>query len=362
VKDSRNIVLDSDKAPLVKRLFEEYSTGKYSVSDMASKADSWGLKSVFGNNIAKSGMHTLLRRSAYYGLYQHSGEYHQGSYEPLITKKLFNKVQAVLENNGKPRKKDWKNHTYKGSLIRCGSCNCSVTATTKVKFYKGTGNTGVYSYYHCTRRRGVCRQLPIKDTELEEMIKDYLLKVEIDKEVWKLGVELCKAKYGDEIELGIKARKRIEKDYVKVERQIKKLLKMRLDEEISIEEYAEGKKLLLDEKISIKEKLEDTEHTSNNWLELAEDYFNNCLQVREVIDSDDYEAKRKMVEAIGWNLILKDKKLDFRFKKPYDVLLKPRIREDVQGRRESNFYEVVKSIVKKISYYYQTNCSRQVCA
>jgi hypothetical protein len=54
------------------------------------------------------------------------------------------------------------------------------------------------------------------------------------------------------------------------------------------------------------------------------------------MNGDKNEAKRALVEAVGWNLLLRDKKLDFRFRKPYDVLLKPSIRSDVQGWRESH--------------------------
>ena len=43
----------------------------------------------------------ILKRPFYYGLMRHGGECHQGKYEPLITKELFDKVQEVLEKRGK---------------------------------------------------------------------------------------------------------------------------------------------------------------------------------------------------------------------------------------------------------------------
>lgn len=53
------------------------------------------------------------------------------------------------------------------------------------------------------------------------------------------------------------------------------------------------------------------------------------------MDSDNYEAKRALVQSVGYNLFLRDKKLEFSFKKPFDVLLKPEMRDNVQGWRES---------------------------
>ncbi len=89
VGDSRNIVLDPVKSQLVKRAFDEYSTGKYSVLQLLTQVHDWGLTSVTGRKFLKSEIYRLLRCPVYYGVYQHGGEMHQGSYEPLISKGLY---------------------------------------------------------------------------------------------------------------------------------------------------------------------------------------------------------------------------------------------------------------------------------
>lgn len=45
---------------------------------------------------------------------------------------------------------------------------------------------------------------------------------------------------------------------------------------------------------------------------------------------------RELVRTAGWNLFLKDKSLHFSFKKPYDILLQPEMRGNMQGWRDSN--------------------------
>ena len=107
---------------------------------------------------------------------------------------------------------------------------------------------------------------------------------------------------------------------------------MRLEEEVSAEEYGRVKKNLLDTKNQLKEKLDDDHFGSLTWLELAEKFFENCYQAREIMESDDFLAKRNLVKTVGSNLFLRDKKLEFSFRRPYDLLLKPGIRDDVQGR------------------------------
>ena len=57
------------------------------------------------------------------------------------------------------------------------------------------------------------------------------------------------------------------------------------------------------------------------------------------MESKDYEKKRDLIQSVGWNLLLGDKNLEFSFNKPYDILLKPEVRSDVQACQDSNLEE-----------------------
>ncbi len=336
VGDSRNIVIDEAKGPLVRRLFSEYATGNYSVMDMSRRAEEWGLVSVYNRKMPKSEMYRLLQRTAYYGVYLHNGEYHQGSYEPLINKELFDRVQAVLKGRSTPRKQTWV-HAYKG-LIKCAGCGCFITAETKTKHYKRTYRDASYTYYRCTRRRGHCGQPGVTEGELEAMIADYVDKITIDREVWELGVELLKAKNSNEFDRQATIRVEAECEMKKIDRTLQALLELRLREEVNAEEYATQKKKYLDQRIATKERLEDGEQTTTNWLELAEKFFETAFSAREILEKGTAKEKHDLIQSVGWNLILGDRKLEFSFKKPFDVLLQPQMRTDGQVREESNLH------------------------
>ena len=329
VGDSRNIDIDPEKGPLVKKLFTEYATGKYCVRSLVELAEKWGLRSIHGKKIVKSGMHLLLSQTAYYGVFRHGGEPHQGVYEPLISKELFNRVQSVLRDRSKPRKRTWS-HTYRG-LLKCGECGCAITAETKHKHYKGTNRDADYTYYRCTKKHGRCFQRAIKGDVLEEMFNKMVENISIDKEAWDLGVKLLRKKYEAELGQQDKIRQNWQREYNSVKEKLGKLLEMRMKEEITAEEYLQAKQDMLSEQSNLKEKLDDEHGGSMQWLELAEKFFENCYQGREIMKSDDSEVKKALIQTIGSNLVLKDEKLGFTLKKPYDVLLKPQIRSDVQG-------------------------------
>ena len=334
VGNSRNIDLDPVKAPLVRRIFEEFASGKYSVQEMCRRASQWGLNSMNNSQVGKSSMYTLLKRTAYYGVFIHAEESHQGSYPSLISKELFDQVQEALGDRSKPRKQDWT-HAYK-AMIKCAGCGCAITAETKVKHFERTNRDASYTYYRCTRRKGRCIQPGVTEAQLEGMLKKNISNITIDREVWQLGVELLKAKHSNEVEVDMRVRRELEKEKDKVDLELNKLLHMRLDEEITAEEYAGAKKRLVDRQVDLKVKTGDRENTSANWLELAENFFETAFQAREIMEKGSMEQKRDLVRAVGWNLILRDKNLDFSFRKPFDVLLQPTISNDVQGWKESN--------------------------
>jgi len=79
------------------------------------------------------------------------------------------------------------------------------------------------------------------------------------------------------------------------------------------------------------EEIKDNDYSADSWLELCTKYLNNAFSAREVIESGEFQEKRDLILDVGQNLILKDRKLNFSFKAPYDVLLKPEYRTDVLG-------------------------------
>lgn len=331
---SRNIIPDPKKAPLIKRIFEYYSTGNYSVSQINEMAEEWGLTSISNRTMYKSEMYRLLRCPVYYGCFVHGGEIHEGTYEKLINKTLFDKVQEVLINRSKPRKQSWE-HTYVG-LMKCLECGCAITATTKSKYYKRTNRNASYTYYHCTKRRGKCFQQSVKEDELERMLRKYISNISIDREVWELGIKLLREKNKHELEQTLDIKTKLELELSSIDTKLSKLLDLRLKEEVTSEEYAQKKKILIDRQLSLKEKVEDRQQSTKSWLELAEQFFETAFHAREILENGEFEEKRNLIKSVGWNLFLKDRNLHFSFKRPYDILLKQEFRNDMQGCTDSN--------------------------
>jgi hypothetical protein len=97
-------------------------------------------------------VYRLLQNPFYHGIFEYpkkSGNWYQGKHEPLVTKELFDKVQAQLKRDGIQR----ENHEFAFTkLMTCGACGSCISAEEKYKVLKD-GTTARYVYYGCGRTR-----------------------------------------------------------------------------------------------------------------------------------------------------------------------------------------------------------------
>jgi len=351
-KGQRNIKPHLIEAPLIKEVFELGSTGFYSLGYIRETMTKKGLRSKSGKILSKSHFHQILTNPAYYGYFYHKGELYQGNYQPIISKALFDTVQEALHNRSKPRKYNWQ-HPFNG-LIMCSDCGCAITTTIKIKFYKRTNRKVKYVYHHCTRRRGECHQSPITQNELEAILLENVEKISISKSVWKLGIELLKAKHNEEANKNTTQLNSLHFQYEKLQEKLNHLITMRANEELTKDEFIYQKNLFINEQARIKGMINDNENSSSNWLELAEKFLETSFQARDILLSDDLEKKRKLIMTVGENLLLKDKRLVFTFQKPFDILLKPTYHTDVL-RLMSELRTYFMSIKQLPNHYYLTS-------
>jgi hypothetical protein len=113
-----------------------------------------------------------------------------------------------------------------------------------------------------------------------------------------------------------------QKAYNQCINELDNLTKMRLRDLLTDEEFSEQKAKLLKERAHLKEKFEDTEHQVDSWLALSEKAFTFANRAKYWFENGTLEDKKMILEAIGSNLFLKDKKLTIQAKKPFLIIEK----------------------------------------
>lgn len=168
-----HVALDPERADVIRKMFEKVAYDKWS----GRKLHQWmkfdiNFKTVGNKNLALSNIFRLLQNPVYYGTFEYpkgSGNWYQGKYEPIITKELFDKVQAQLKRDNIIRQS--KEFAFT-KLMVCGLCGSMMSAEEKYKPLKD-GTTAKYIYYGCGRAKDrTCKNPYLREEELiEQMIK-----------------------------------------------------------------------------------------------------------------------------------------------------------------------------------------------
>ena len=309
------IVKDNNCFDLIKRMWSLMLTGCYTppkILEIANKQ--WGLrtrrhKRIGDVKLSKSGIYRIFTNPFYSGCYQYKGQHYEGKHEAMITLEEFDRVQVLLGRKGKPRPKT--HHFPFTGMIRCGECDCMITAETKQKFIKSTKEVREYTYYHCTRKKQdvECSQRQcIREEELESQIVQELEKYEILPEFRDWALDVLKEKNDQEITERQKIYESQHKDLVKAQRELDNLTKMRYRELIDDDTFLQEKKELTDNIFKMKQQLRNTENRAEEWHNLTEKAFNFATCARGAFVNGDLQTKKEIVTALGSNPKLKDGK------------------------------------------------------
>lgn len=167
----KDIVADPDRGQTVTEMFKRVGLGGQSGRNIKKWFDETGFTTRAGKKVPLSLIYLMLKNPFYYGKFEYpvgSGNWYKGSYPPLTTKEMFNKVQKQLIIPFPKAKWGSKTFTFKDLLI-CGSCGASFTAEDKYRKRKFR-DPKYHVYYHCTKRRDPDCQEPYV-TE-EKLIKE----------------------------------------------------------------------------------------------------------------------------------------------------------------------------------------------
>lgn len=138
-------VVDADIAPYMRKMFEWYATGNYSISRLEKELYQTGMRTRGGYKLGMSRIHTMLQEVFYHGKIQWNGKFYTGKHEPLISKDTFDKVQSILRRKTKNPHLAKHNSLFK-SKIFCEHCEGMLTwYTQKGHWYGHCNNHGAYA-------------------------------------------------------------------------------------------------------------------------------------------------------------------------------------------------------------------------
>jgi site-specific DNA recombinase len=166
---------DPVMAPLVQETFELYGAGKFPLIELAGHMYERGLRNRRGGPVTVNGISTILNNPFYVGIMRikKAGQDFSGNHEPLVSRNLFERVQALLF--GKTVDRVVRHSFLFSRLVRCASCHYSLIGERQ----KG------HTYYRCHNRPfkspPVCPITSIKEEHLENAVQSAFATLTLSK-------------------------------------------------------------------------------------------------------------------------------------------------------------------------------------
>ena len=182
--DGPNIV-PHDAAPFILQAFEMLDRTSESQASVLKTLNALGFKTDKGNPVPAQTFTKLIRNPIYKGMIYlpEWGLKAKGSFQPIVTEELFDRVQAKL--NGKPITIDARHRLNPDFPLRvfvsCVHCGTPLTGSFAKK---------KYGYYWCRNRS--CRRVKISKNQLERDFIRLLERVQVKPEYLALFTEVVR--------------------------------------------------------------------------------------------------------------------------------------------------------------------------
>ncbi|HEX5758569.1 MAG TPA: recombinase family protein [Thermoanaerobaculia bacterium] len=152
-------VPDANTAPHVRKTFELYDSGQFSLLALADEMYRRGLRNRNRHKVTRNGLSTILNNSFYCGLIslRKTGETFPGIHRPLIPVALFRRVQDRLQ--GRTHRKVIRHEFVFRRLLSCGHCG---------RLLRGELQKG-HVYYRCHTQG--CPTKCVREEAVDETIQ-----------------------------------------------------------------------------------------------------------------------------------------------------------------------------------------------
>lgn len=312
---SKNIVPDPVRKQYIIKAFELRLEG-LSFRAIAKTLKDDGLRANTKQQgiVSQSQMETMLKNSFYYGVMKYDGGTYNHIYEPIISKKLFDEVQAVNDVVSNERNKTLTKQTYTfQGVLKCATCGCSYSSYVK----KGR------VYMRCTKsKEGVaCDQPPTSEEHLLPQVNELLERLAIGEQAVNQVLDILK-KGHDDIQLYYQtAISETRSKINKLNKKIDMLYDDRLEGRITTSDYDNYVTKYKNDKIELENKLIEYTNNDKSFVVTAEHLLRLAQNAKTVFESSQPAQKNRILRTLLANCKINQKRLQLNLLQPFSSLV-----------------------------------------
>lgn len=324
----RTLVLDEERAYLVKKIFELYSTSSYSLVDLEKKCKEWNLTSNksrdSGKHITKNVIDDIIKNPFYCGemLVKKHNKRYPHKYQTIISMALFDKCQQIAKQRSKQGKKQGVQTSKKDfvfrSLITCATTGRIVSSDRKLNRH---GKEYTYLYPWDPNDPEKKHKLIVREEQILNQIQDVFASLQMPKELLEEITQYLKGSNEAERQYHKTAMDSLEKRVQEIEERESKLLDLLLEKKIPQAVFDKKREEFELDKAKANSEREIHQNADKGFKDTIVTAFQLISQAYELFQSSKNEQKRQLINFVFSNLRLNGGKLCYDLRQPFHLLV-----------------------------------------
>lgn len=312
--DGRRIIIpDPEAAPMIRQIFEWYSSGRYSLREVAELIANAGMRSRYNKErLHISAIDKILRNRIYTGEFEWKGQLHKGLHEAVITKELWQKAQDLLDaGRRKTSPSKHKEMVAFSGIIKCAHCGCSLVGDVK---------KAKYVYYRCSGFKGKCDEPYVRQEHFDGQFAKLLDSLKFDDEVLAWIKQALKDSFGDKQKLHDDSMSRLRAEIDRLDKRLEGLYLDKLDGRITLDVYDRLSKEWQEQRHKLMAQTQSHQQASDNYhfdgvmlLELAQN-------ARRLYEMQPPQEQRRLLDILLSNCTWGGNELKPTLKQPFDLI------------------------------------------
>ncbi len=309
----KTIILDPERSYLVKKFFEEYATGAYSLAELGRKAKGWGFRSRKGNTVAVQTFHDLIKNPFYYGMMEVKEQLYPHKYASLIGKDMFDACQAIRTGRGRTQAVVETKYPF---ILR-GLLTCAVSGRKVACDIK----KGKYVYLISRDPASPQHKIWTKEDIVLDQIRDVFKSIQIPEAVLAEIINSLKKTHQSEMDFYQASIQSLNKEHELLTKRLDSLMAKYLDESITKDMYDRTYGQLIQRRQEIQEMLE-RHHAGDEQFRIAvSTLVSLASKAAEIFDRSQTDEKRQLIGYLFSNLEMEGATLRYTLKKPFNLFV-----------------------------------------
>jgi DNA invertase Pin-like site-specific DNA recombinase len=313
--------LDPRTAPLVRKAFELYASGSYSLLRLSEELIRLGLRRATGTTLGPNRLSQVLNNPFYMGIIRikAAGETFPGIHEPLVSRHLFERVQRMLR--GKTNACSVKHDYLYRRRLACNGCDYSLIGERQ----KG------HVYYRC--QTADCPTTCIREEAVDVAVLEQfeLLQFSEEERAWfRPKLAQMKLQNADEQEKVIVA---VSLQLAQVKERLNRLTDAYIDRLIERELFEQRKSALLLERTDLEQRLAEWEDGRRNPADELLNFLERADGAYLAYKHGLPEERRDLLDALTSNRTVSGKVAEIMLKLPFSEIANRASRTNGAPRR-----------------------------